>query len=951
MKTTSAARVVMWALLGAVVASTLQFAAPVTALTGDTAVSRFGGCLAAQRSGQLLLMIDESSSLQDTDPGANRVKASRYLARQLADYTDRTGVALDVAVAGFSSDYQQALGWTRLDNSSLPQVESTLDSFRDKNTGDATDYWTALDGARSELADAPKPAEGQRCQALAWFTDGKLDFSQKDRTPPFAPDISLSSQAGVDAAVKAAQDSICRDKGQADQLRSSGVVTFAIGLSSEPDQVADFDLLKSIATGSPSGSVTSCGAVTEPIPGDFYLAQNIEDLLFAFDKVGTPDQVPIEVNTGSCARTICEEGKHRFVLDRSVRSVSVLAAADRPGLMPYLVAPDGTSLDLSGPEKNASVGGVTVDSKPQSDKSISFRMVSSESPLWQGIWALVFVDPTGDGTARTRSSIHIAGDLYPSWPAAAKTTLRNKDKVALTFAVVDGKQKFVDPATLLGQATFSAALIDGAGLEHPIATALTKDQIAQPQELDLTDIAPGAATLQLSLDITTADAMDPNGAVVAGTKLTPQRLDLPVNISPPAGYPTVTGPIDFGKLEGAGTLASSLTVTGPGCVWVATDAKNTVKGEPDGIGSVTVSSSANSRDNCIKLGDGEQKTLPVTLTVAHPGTGAATGTIDVSLGPDTADEAPLTVAVDYTASLRKPLDTGNFALALIVALILGPGLPVGLLYLSKWCVSRIPARGLRSEQIPVRINGGSVLRDSGPFTVADNELNALVPGLDKPARRLDLGSGVQLRAKMGIAPFGSGYVVAKAPGRAGAAGRAGATIGKTPDAKLPLAVHNTWFVLHDPTGPAEFATVVLLAGVDADYQLVQRLVDEVIGSVPKIVSDLRARAASDHDEPPGSNQQADPFGTEPGGVPNPFAGGARDNPFGVAAPSGRDTADRPNSNRGNPVGSNPFGGPEPTAPTPYRPMGPEHPGGDPFGAPGRSAPPPPPSTPGGNPFA
>ena len=47
--------------------------------------------------------------------------------------------------------------------------------------------------------------------------------------------------------------------------------------------------------------------------------------------------------------------------------------------------------------------------------------------------------------------------------------------------------------------------------------------------------AAGAATLQMSLNITTADAVQPNGVVVPGTVLAPQRVDLPVTVDPPVG--------------------------------------------------------------------------------------------------------------------------------------------------------------------------------------------------------------------------------------------------------------------------------------------------------------------------------------------------------------------------------------------------------------------------------
>lgn len=69
---------------------------------------------------------------------------------------------------------------------------------------------------------------------------------------------------------------------------------------------------------------------------------NIDDLLFAFDKLSTPGQPPITSEAGACVKTVCEKGKHKFVLDTSVGSVSILASADREGLVPVLVAPNGS---------------------------------------------------------------------------------------------------------------------------------------------------------------------------------------------------------------------------------------------------------------------------------------------------------------------------------------------------------------------------------------------------------------------------------------------------------------------------------------------------------------------------------------------------------------------------------------------------------------------------------
>jgi archaellum component FlaG (FlaF/FlaG flagellin family) len=293
-------------------------------------------------------------------------------------------------------------------------VSSTIEGFRDHNTGQDTDYWLALDGARRTLAEkAPASPDVRPCQMIAWFTDGKLDYSTRsDVDKPYAPGRSLDTDADRAAMTRTAQESICRAGGVADQLRSSGIVTIAIGLNGGQSQDDDFDLLKAISTGQ-STSIGSCGAVNRPVPGDFYLAQNIDDLLFAFDNLSTPGQPPLSSEAGACVVQVCDSGKHRFVLDSSVGSVSVLAAADHPGLVPVLVAPNGRQIRMQpGSPGNTDVGGVAVNYSFPSDKAVSVRMTNSDAQLWTGAWALVFIAPD-NAAARTRSSIHITGDLKP----------------------------------------------------------------------------------------------------------------------------------------------------------------------------------------------------------------------------------------------------------------------------------------------------------------------------------------------------------------------------------------------------------------------------------------------------------------------------------------------------------------------------------------------------------
>lgn len=878
------------------------------AASDDAGVNRFGACLAANKSGQVLFLMDESYSLHQSDPQAARVTASKYLAEQLQTFAADTGATLDVAVSSFADAYHELLGWQRLTPNSVTSVTDTLGTLGTRNTGQDTDYWAALTGAQRTLA-ARKPANGASgCQLIAWFTDGALDYNVKNRSgstsKDYAPGVELRGPDDVAKVAAAAKQSICRAGGVADQLRSSGVITIGIGLDTAGSDSSTFDLMKSIATGAAT-SAGGCGDITSPPPGSFYPVSDIDDLLFAFDKLSTPGQPPLTSEAGACAKTVCEQGKHKFVLDRSVGSVSILAAADRTGLVPVLVAPSGTQVRMASPG-SSDVKGVKLTYRNPSTTTLSVRMTGRDAVGWRGVWALVYLAPDGDSAAKTRSSIHITGDLLPAWPGKAATKLRSGDtSVEMTFGVTHTDGTTVDAASLPGTVALSAQLVTAAGKTIPITAAdLGKNQITDPQTLRLSGVAPGNATLRMTLKVTTAPARESTGALVPGTVLAPQNVDVPVTVAAPVGYPQLGSAVDFGTLEGAGTRTGSLAITGPGCVWLNSSTPATVLGSPDGAGRPSVAATSSAKSECVKVGDGQTGELPLTLTVPGEANGTVTGKVSIMVAPTDGSAAPVAVDVPFTATLRTKLDVPLTVGTFVLALILGPLIPLLLLYLVKWLTSRIPAGALRSEQIRVRVVGDSVLRDGAPFALRDTDLVRMVPGLDKPARHLDLGGGVGLRVRLGLAPFGTGYVAAWAPGLAGARGKTGDTVairaggGRTIAAKLPLAVHNSWFALHDPRGPAEVATVVVLAGADATGAVRSRIEAEITATLPRILGELRGQAAGPNSAGPPSNSggpggpgdQPNPFGPGPGrgpnGPPDPFGGpaGNAGNPFGPPGP-------------------------------------------------------------------
>jgi hypothetical protein len=862
---------------------------------------RFGACLASQKTGDLLLLFDESSSLQSTDPQAARVQAARYLLQTLGKYADRVGANLEVASAGFSDTFAPEHNWTKLTGSSADQLGSELSSIATKNTGIDTDYWLALDGARQELASRGLgPNGGQRCQAIAWFSDGKIDFTPRSTSKPYADGVNLDSPTGIDDTTKRAVDSICRPGGIADQLRSSGIIMLGIGLGANKTP-SDFDVMSAISTAHGLNGL-ACGKITDPVPGDFYPVSNIDDMLFAFDALnpdpGTTQQGPV------CQLQVCPEARHNFVLDRSIKSVNILGSGGVAGVVPYLISPSGKTLEL--PKKDgrntADIDGVPVTYEWQSESAQTISLQNTGAPQWAGQWAIVYVDTTGQHPdAVSKVSIHITTDIFPALTGSEKVSWRSGQVLkGLTFGLVDGQGKPMQPTDLAGTATMSAALVPDGAAPIGLLQSAAKDDIAKPVDADLTKVNPGRAVLRMSLVITTAPATDPSGAQIApGTQLSPQDVDVPVQILPKLGLPTPGERIDFGTVQATKGATAPLNVTGPGCAWIAdTDAAKVVAA-PEDIGTPRVTSTANSAQNCMKVQTGQTAQLPVTLRTDHDGHGGLNGTVPVHVAAlDNPSDAQV-VEVPFVASLIQPLNTTNFVLVLIAALLLGPGIPLALLYASKWWVSKIPDTPMLAERIPVEVNNDVVLRDGEPFAMADTDLIQPVPGLAGGTRKLTV-QGVTLTATMGRSPFGAGYVTVDADGLVSVGSELPATDRSGLRAVLPLAIHNKWVVLHDPREPANLTEVLLLVGGRTDTARRERLYEDVARRLPELLNGLRLRAvqaglASAHDEP---GQGVSPFGDAGSRLP------VAHDPFQSTGPSGSGSPSPPP--RYDPDPFNPF---------------------------------------------
>jgi len=142
----------------------------------------------------VLLLIDTSASLRNTDPTAQRVEAAEVLLRSLAGSAEAGGTTVDVTVAGFGSDAVE-VGRATLPGGVEGAVE-IVRPFAERQTDLNTDYVLALTFAIAHFQSVPDLPSA--CKRLVWFTDGAYSIDD-----PAAPGIATYTTSVDPAAIVA----------------------------------------------------------------------------------------------------------------------------------------------------------------------------------------------------------------------------------------------------------------------------------------------------------------------------------------------------------------------------------------------------------------------------------------------------------------------------------------------------------------------------------------------------------------------------------------------------------------------------------------------------------------------------------------------------------------------------------------------------------------------------
>lgn len=714
----------MWSLLLALgLAGGLVVSASVAAKADDSVtnlIGSFGECAKTNKSANVLLLIDQSSSLSGdggSDPDNVRRQAATDFVGQLASYASKNNIDVSVMASGFHGNYTPG-SWAKVGSADGEKQElQDVEQVANESSGQETDYWNALEGARKDLAAAPSP-----CDLVVWFTDGEylVEGTAYGDTKPYSDKNASSDSAGV---IQDGKDSICSAlQGPMNGMRANGVYVVAVGLNK--DSAHNMDFLKKAALG------TDCGAAPQANHAAYVPVTDASELVFALGSLTSTTLTTDAWAKGSAHLD--------FGLDSYITSASVLAdaGASVAGLQFGLQAPGVPDANIAwaSPKGGAlQVAAADVVATPVGDRAMRFDITRKGAGTgYEGTWMVrLRVPKAQDIPAGTfaQASISVVGDLQLAWVNKTdKAKVGGDLPVQVKVVHKDGKPVATSPPQANVEVSYDAGANGVTRLKQGSLADFVKGTTVALKTKDGKPLAPGDGKLVLTLKVVTT-AKPP-------TKLDPAVSTYPLTIITPVNYPVVSQtPLVLkgeqgAEAEGVAPSTGQIAVTGPGCVWVDTAASiKDIKALPAGVDDVALTTTATNKDSCVKLEAGKQTTLPVAVVPKTQGNGAVAGAVVVNAAPDAADKAPMVVTVPFSAERIKAANGGTKWLTFLLAMLLGLGLPMALLMAvrARSAVMRVSGNDvgdLAYARKQLRISGSEVV-DAGtgqPMTLGRDDI-------------------------------------------------------------------------------------------------------------------------------------------------------------------------------------------------------------------------------------
>lgn len=627
----------------------------VVSPAAEAGFSQISQCLQSRNDFNVLLVVDESASLQDSDPEDRRARLLanlvRALGRQAGTPTPDGTRQIDLAVSTFAVNYTPLVPWTELDPAAAERIAANLEkTLPAKDAGDGTNHPAALQGARNQLATAAANSEVPPCQAVIFFTDGVLDV-------------------GDDAQDAAAAASMCAQSGVVDGLRRDGINVVSVMLfdpvtaAAQPDDYrTGRDLLKATAEG--SGGAITCGTV--PLPANTAQGAYLEG---GVDRLASLFATAFALSNG--ATEVPGQGSpFTLTIDEGISSFTVIG-----------LAPKG--LELTSPSGQTTT--IAVDDVGNTDVSAvwDFDNVTATVPIGPagvGEWVITRPGQTDDLTVFLDTGLGIKLD---------ETVLVSGERSPISGTIVHpGSDETVD-----------LTVFDSYSMSGSAAGSLTDPISVEPDGRFEGFVTPqGDGTLaqfSISLNLTTE----------SGQELAPvsARFQLPVSL--PSGFPRVEPPkLLLSPLVGLkGTAEGAVTVIGSaeGPTRVCVEQVEWIKADDP------ARYTTNLAPGCFDLAVNETRTINVAVTTSQAAEERVGGVLPLTL--TSAQNATRDVAVPAEFTATRPLNQAVRLGALALLVLIGFLIPLMVLLLvNRWLARFGDSQGVRQASATALISTSGV---------------------------------------------------------------------------------------------------------------------------------------------------------------------------------------------------------------------------------------------------
>jgi len=793
---------------------------PTLTKHGVESLNQLSECLRGDSKNTLnvLYLIDESASLETTDPSGIRKEALvSSLEQFLGKAEDFPFITINRTFTTFGSRFTVRKEWQKLDNSLVQSDRDwILETVPTLVEGKATNWEQGLKGALEEFKRVQTKSS---CDLLIWFTDGGINVGDSAE----ATRQSLGRICGKDPALL-----ISSGNSLIDEVRKSGIWIQGILLQNESVDLTDSERSRMSYFAAvveqkaeidpyffePAQNTYECGTNIEPY-GHVTTTRNPVDIIWPtqqFSCLSDGGRV-IEISNGTFE---VDPGITRFSVTAYAENFKLSGASGEtivkgrdPANAKLVVVEDvnssGSVIRVEG-EVNKEPGNVTSPGKwtftaKEVDKSVVCVYVDIDIQ--------VSISTCYAGEPCTYSGLFTQKGL--------QADLSSFEKVKLQAGELVGSRKMLPSAKLEGT-SFKGEFTPTSGSTE--------------------------AALGVVLSFETKSGIE----FEISTKK-------PISIIPPGIYPLVTpDPVkasDFSqKLEGKGGKAlATLTLEGPsrteGSICIAAlevraDAK------PERIPNYVTSldGAQVNTEKCFKLAAGEFKKveLGISNNVAENSTskGFMIVTYSAAGKPDVISKLDVTfeTSVVYNDTLRW--------LLLALLMLLGVGAPLVALYMVNAANSKIFMKDLYKAEVPVKLNArGDVVgiqrveSKGNGVVISQDDFIPFVTGPSK-AKKVDLPSAV-LEGKAPKNPFGllsaqlstiPGFVVAssaissssvltnnQAPARLNPSGLMYVTQSSEANSNLRSQSRDS-----ASDTPSPEASLVVLLGINGDaYEQVERL--------------------------------------------------------------------------------------------------------------------------------